>query len=238
MVGILGKKIGMTQIFKDGGQIVPVTIVAAGPCSILQLKTKQKDGYNAIQLGFEDTKASRLNKPLAEKFKKIKVSPKKFIKEISMLDVQGFRVGQCLDVSEFKPGDFVDIVGTSKGHGFQGGIKRWHWSGGPKSHGSMSHRAPGSIGASAFPSRVYKGHHLPGHMGNQKVTVQNLEVIQVDKEKHLLVVKGSVPGHRNSYLIIKKAKKKISKTEQKDAVDKKVQQQDKQGQNKSKQGKK
>jgi large subunit ribosomal protein L3 len=231
MEGILGKKIGMTQIFKDSGQIVPVTIVAAGPCSILQIKTKQKDGYNAIQLGFEDARTSKINKSLTKRFEKIKVSPKKFIKEIAIQDVKGFQVGQNLDVSLFKPGDFVDIVGTSKGHGFQGGIKRWHWSGGPKSHGSMSHRAPGSIGASAFPSRVYKGHHLPGHMGNQKVTVQNLEVVQVNKERHLLVIKGSVPGHKNSYLIVKKARKKIPITEQKNTV---VQQQGKAEKNKSK----
>lgn len=208
MFGILGKKIGMTQVFGKDGGVIPVTVIESKPCSVLQLKTKQSDGYNAIQLGFEDIKDSRVKKPLREKFKKIKVTPKKLIREISVQDPKNYRVGQNIDVAVFSPGDFVDIIGTSIGRGFQGGVKRWHWSGGPSSHGSMSHRAPGSIGASAFPSRVHKGHHLPGHMGNQRVTVQNLEVIKVDKDNNLLLVKGSAPGHKNSFLIIKKSKKK------------------------------
>lgn len=208
MVGILGKKIGMTQVFGQDGQVIPVTVIESKPCSILQVKTKQSDGYNAIQLGFEDIKDSRINKPLREKFKKIKVTPKKLIREISVQDPENYQVGQNIDLAVFSPGDFVDIIGTSIGRGFQGGVKRWHWSGGPSGHGSMSHRAPGSIGASAFPSRVHKGHHLPGHMGNQRVTAQNLEVIKVDKDNNLLLVKGSAPGHKNSFLIIKKSKKK------------------------------
>ena len=179
----------MTQIFGEEGQVIPVTVIESGPCSILQVKTKEKDGYNAIQAGFKD----------------------KFIKEMQVANPASYKVGQNIDVAQFSVGDFVDIAGTSKGKGFQGGIKRWNWSSGPKSHGSMSHRAPGSIGASAFPSRVLKGHHLPGHMGNQKVTVQNLEVIKVDKDNNLLVVSGSVPGHRNCFLIIKESKKKKSK---------------------------
>lgn len=211
MTGILGKKIGMTQVFGEDGQVIPVTAIASGPCSVLQIKTKKSDGYNAIRLGFEDIKDSKVKKPLREVFKKIKVTPKRFIKEIPVENPENYRIAQNIDVAQFCPGDFVDIVGTSKGRGFQGGIKRWHWSGGPKTHGSMSHRTPGSIGASAFPSRVYKGHHLPGHMGNQRVSVQNLEVIKVDKENNLLVLKGSVPGPLNSYLIIKKAKKKKPK---------------------------
>lgn len=186
MSGILGKKIGMTQVFREDGRVMPVTVIATGGC-ILQIKTKEKDGYNAIQLGFED---------------------KRFIKEIPVCDPQNYKVGQDIGMMQFSPGDFVDIAATSKGRGFQGGIKRWHWSRGPESHGSMSHRAPGSIGASAFPSRVYKGHHLPGHMGNKKVTVQNLEIVKVDKDNSLLVVSGSVPGHNNCCLIIKKSKKK------------------------------
>ena len=198
----------MTQIFREDGQIVPVTIIAGEPCCVLQVKTKAKDGYDAVQLGFEDTKEMKVNKPQREKFKRIKVAPKKFIKEICVLNPEEYKLGSNIDTTVFQPGDFVDIVGTSIGRGFQGGMKRWNWSGGPKGHGSMSHRVPGSIGASAFPSRVHKGHHLPGHMGNQRVTVQNLEVVKVDKENNLLVVKGSVPGHKNSYLIINKSKKK------------------------------
>jgi large subunit ribosomal protein L3 len=208
MTGILGKKIGMTQVFGENGQIIPVTVIESGPCYVLQIKTEKSDGYGAIQLGLGEKKESRVKKPLREKFKKVKVTPKAFIKEICVPDPKEYQIGQDIDVGLFKRGDFVDIEGTSIGRGFQGGIKRWHWSGGPKSHGSMSHRTPGSIGASAYPSRVYKGHHLPGHMGKQRVNVQNLEVIKVDKAHNLLAIKGSVPGHKNSYLIIKKAKKK------------------------------
>ncbi|MBU4140838.1 MAG: 50S ribosomal protein L3, partial [Candidatus Omnitrophica bacterium] len=176
MIGILGRKVGMTQVFRKDGRIMPVTVIESGPCSILQIKTKEKDGYNAIQLCFAD----------------------RFIKEVPVQDPGNYKAGQNIDATQFCPGEFVDIIGTSIGRGFQGGVKRWHWKGGPKSHGSMSHRSPGSIGASAFPSRVFKGHHLPGHMGNRKSTIQNLEVIKVDKDNNLLVVGGSVPGHKNS----------------------------------------
>lgn len=217
MSGILGKKLGMTQIFKEDGKALPVTVIESKPCCVLQVKTKESHGYNAIQLGFEDTNESKVNKPLRGMFKKIKVSPKKFIKEIPMQEQENYKVGQNIDVTIFNPGDFIDIVGTSKGRGFQGGVKRWHWKGGPKSHGSMSHRVPGSIGASAYPSRVYKGHHLPGHMGNRKVTIQNLEVIKVDKDNNLLVVNGSVAGHKNCILIINKSKKKKPKMVKKEA---------------------
>ena len=208
MNGLLGKKIGMTQIFREDGQVIPVTVIESGPCSILQIKTKEKDGYNAIQLGFEEVAETKIKKPLKNKFKKIKVKPTKLIREIKVSDPENYKIGQNLEVTQFAPGDFVDIIGTSIGKGFQGGIKRWNWSGGPESHGSMSHRAPGSIGASAYPSRVYKGHHLPGHMGNKRTTIQNLEVVKIDKDNCLLAVKGSVPGHKNCYLIIKRAKKK------------------------------
>lgn len=228
MVGLLGKKIDMTQIFGDGGKIIPVTVIESGPCAILQIKTKESDGYDAIQIGFADAKEKRIKKPQKEKFNKIKVTPKKFVKEIYVTDPKSYKVGQNLDLTVFQAGDYVDIVGTSKGKGFQGGVKRWHWSGGPKSHGSMSHRVPGSIGASAYPSRVYKGHHLPGHMGNQRRTVQNLEVIKIDKANNLLLIKGSVPGHKNNYLIIHKSKKKkpkpqVKKTEEKQQDQKKEQ---------------
>jgi large subunit ribosomal protein L3 len=145
---------------------------------------------------------------LRGKFEKIKLNPKKIIREIRVDDPQNYKVGQSIDVTQFNTGDYVTITGTSKGRGFQGGIKRWNWSRGPESHGSMSHRAPGSIGASAFPSRVHKGHNLPGHMGSQKVSIQNLEVVKVDKDNSLLVVKGSVPGHANCYLLIRTGRKK------------------------------
>jgi large subunit ribosomal protein L3 len=211
MIGILGKKIGMTQVFDKDGRVIPVTVIESADCSVLQIKTEKTDGYNAIQFGLESVKESKVKKSLGKRFKKIKVSPKRVIREIPVNRIEDYKVGQVVDVAVFKPGDFVDIVGTSKGCGFQGGIKRWHWKRGPMSHGSMSHRAPGSIGASAYPSRVVKGHHLPGHMGNQKVSVQNLELITVDKDKNILIVKGSVPGHNNSYLTIKKAKKRASR---------------------------
>lgn len=198
----------MTQVFREDGQILPVTVIETGPCCILQIKNKATDGYNAVQLGFDQIKDSKISKPQREKFKKINVAIRRFVKEIQIENPQDYQVGQAIDVTQFKPGDFIDIIGTSIGKGFQGGIKRWHWSGGPSGHGSMSHRVPGSIGASAFPSRVLKGHHLPGHMGNQRITVQNLEILKVVRDSNLLVVKGSTPGHKNSYLIIKKSKKK------------------------------
>ena len=207
MVGILGRKIGMTQVFKEDGEIVPVTVIEGGPCCVVQIKAKKTDGYNAIQLGFEEVKASKLSKPLREKFKKIKAAPRKFIREFIVADPKDYQLGQHIDVTQFSPGDFVDVVGTSRGMGFQGGVKRWHWKIGAKSHGGMSHREPGSIGASAYPSRVFKGHHLPGQMGNQRVTIQGLEVVKTDKDNNLLVVKGSVPGHKNCYLIIKESRK-------------------------------
>jgi len=208
MLGILGKKIGMTQIFKEDGLCVPVTAILAGPCSVVQIKNKENDGYDAVQLGFCDQKEHRVVKPQLSHFKKAKVHPKKFVREIAISDGEKFEIGQTIDVEIFKEGDFVDITGKSIGKGFQGGMKRWGWSGGPKTHGSMNHRRPGSIGATTTPGRVVKGHHLPGHMGNDKVTVQNLEVIKVDKENNMLMVKGAVPGHKNGYLIIRKAIKK------------------------------
>lgn len=217
MNAILGKKIGMTQVFTKDGQVVPVTIIEGGPCCIIQVKNKERDGYNAIQLGFGETKEKRVTKPLLAKFKKLKTTPRKFIKEIRVEDLKDYKPGQDIDVSIFTIGDYVDVVGTSLGKGFQGGMKRWGWSGGPKTHGSMSHRRPGSIGASAYPSRVFKGHHLPGHMGHQRVTLQGLEVVNIDKENNLLVVKGSVPGHDNGYLIVKKSTRKKAKVVKKEA---------------------
>jgi large subunit ribosomal protein L3 len=202
MTGILGKKIGMTQVFSDDGKLVSVTAIEAGPCPVLAIKEK------SIQLGFDLAKENRLKKPLLGYFKKINVAPRKFIREILKEPNKEYKVGEELKVDLFEPGDFLDITGTSKGKGFAGGMKRWNWSGGSRTHGSTSHRRVGSIGSSTTPGRVWKGHHLPGHMGNCKVTLQNLQVVKVDLQNNLLLVKGAVAGSKDSYLIIKKAKKK------------------------------
>lgn len=202
MSGILGKKLGMTQIFTDDGSLVGVTAIEAGPCPVLAVKEK------SLQLGFDTVKETSFNKPAIGFFKKINVTPRKFIREVLKAPNTEYKVGQELTVELFKAGDFVDVIGVSLGKGFQGGMKRWHWRGGPQTHGSTSHRRVGSIGSTTTPGRVWKGHHLPGHMGAIRTTLQNLKVIKIDLEKNLLLVKGAVPGHKNSYLIIRKAKKK------------------------------
>ena len=206
-VGILGKKLGMSQIFRDDGRVIPVTVIEAGPCNVLQIKTKTKDGYDAVQIGFGEKKEKNLNKPDLGKFKKINVTPKRFVREIRTSPDQKFELGQQVKVDVFAAGDAVDVVGTSIGKGFQGGMKRWHWKGGKRTHGSTSHRRPGSIGSSTTPGRVIRGHHMPGRMGGDIVTIQNLEVVKIDPENNLLVVEGAVPGPTNSLLVIKKAKK-------------------------------
>src|SRR3989338_6248755 len=193
--GILGKKIGATQLYTEDGRLVPVTVIEAGPCTILQVKEPSKDKYMALKLGFENKSEKRTTKPDMGNFKKANSTPKRFVKEIRVKSVEGYKPGDEIKVGIFQKGSFVDITGTSKGKGFQGGIVRWNWTGSWRGHGSMHHRRIGSIGASSFPSRVVKGHHMPGHLGNERVTVQNLEVIEVDADKNLLVVKGTVPGH-------------------------------------------
>lgn len=203
MIGLLGKKVGMTQIFNERGDFIPVTVIEAGPCPILAVKEK------SIQLGFlKITKEKRVRKSAKGFFDKIKVAPLKFIKEVSKDPAVEYKVGDEIKADLFKAGDFVDVSGVSKGKGFQGGMKRWHWAGGPETHGSTSHRRVGSIGSSTTPGRVIKGHHMPGHMGDEKVTVQSLRVVKVDAENNILVVKGAVPGCKNSYLVITKAKKR------------------------------
>jgi large subunit ribosomal protein L3 len=202
MAGILGKKIGMTQVFTEGGDRVCVTVIEAGPCPVLAVKGK------SIQLGFDVAKDNRMSKPLAGFFKKINVPVRKFIREIPKDPAREYKIGEELKADMFKTGDFVDISGISKGKGFQGGMKRWHWKGGMATHGSTSHRRVGSIGSTTTPGRVWKGHHMPGHMGNIGVTVQNVRVVKVDADNNILLVKGAIPGHKNAYLIIKKAKKK------------------------------
>ncbi|MFC2144498.1 50S ribosomal protein L3 [Acidobacteriota bacterium] len=204
MTGILGKKIGMTHIFTDDAKQLGVTVIEAGPCLVLSVKEKN------IQIGFDNVKEKSLNNALLGYFKKISAKPLKIIREVSRDSKKEYKVGQELKADIFKVGDFVDVTGTSIGKGFQGGVKRWHWKGGPASHGSMSHRRIGSTGSSATPSRVLKGHHQAGHMGAARVTVQNLKVVKVDTENNLLLVEGAVPGSKNGYLIIRKAKKKKS----------------------------
>jgi large subunit ribosomal protein L3 len=205
MIGLLGKKIGMTQVFTEDGRMVGVTAIEAGPCPILAIKEKN------IQIGFDLVKESRVKKPLLGYFKKLKLAPRKFIIELPKETGREYKIGEELRADLFKPGDFVDVIGTSIGKGFQGGMKRWHWHGGPQTHGSTSHRRVGSMGSTTSPGRVFKGHHLPGHMGDQRVTLQNLKIIKVDLQNNILLVKGAVPGHKNSYLIIRGAKKKINK---------------------------
>ena len=205
MPGILGKKLGMTQIFAEDGKMVNVTAIEAGPCPVLAVKEK------TIQIGFDETKEKSLKKPISGYFKKINITPRKLIREVLKEPAGEYKVGQEVKVDLFKPGDFVDVTGISIGKGFAGGMKRWNWQGGPQTHGSTSHRRIGSLGSTTTPGRVWKGHHLPGHMGNHRVTTQNLKVVKVDPENNLLLVKGAVPGHKNSYVIIKKAKKKQNK---------------------------
>ncbi|MCM8800313.1 MAG: 50S ribosomal protein L3 [Candidatus Omnitrophica bacterium] len=202
MTAILGKKIGMTQVFNSKGEFVPVTVVEAGPCLVLSIKDKK------VQVGYEFVEERKLKKPILGIFKKLGLSCCRIIKEIPKDTNREYKVGEEIKVNIFKEGEFVDVTGISKGKGFQGGVKRWGWSGGPKTHGSMSHRRIGSLGSSTTPGRVLKGHHLPGHMGVRKVTIQNLELVKVIPDKNILLIKGAVPGHRNSYLIIRKSKKK------------------------------
>ncbi len=202
MTGILGKKLGMTQVFDESGRMWPVTVVEAGPCCVVQVKTREKDGYEAAKIGFSEVKkAKNLNKPLGGIFKKIGTKPYKIMKEFPMGNL---KVGEILTVERFKKGDVLSISGVSKGKGFQGVMKRHNYAGGPGSHGSMFNRAPGSIGASSFPSRVWKNKGLPGHMGSERVTVKNLRVVDVKAEQNLLLIFGAVPGSQGTYLEIRK----------------------------------
>lgn len=201
--GILGKKIGMTQVFDETGKVIPVTVIEAGPCVVVQKKTVEKDGYSAIQVGFEDIKENKLNKPLRGHFAKHGVKPKRYLRELRLKDADKYEVGQEIRVDIFSPGERVDVTGISKAKGFQGVIKRHGKQRGPMSHGSMYHRRVGSMGSNTFPARTFPGKKMPGRMGGQRVTVLNLQVVKVDPERNLLLVKGSVPGNKNSLLIIR-----------------------------------
>ena len=208
MKGILGRKVGMTQIFDERGEVIPVTVIEAGPCFVTQVKAPERDGYAAVQLGFEEIKPKRLTRPQLEHLSKNQLPPLRHLREIRVGDVSQYEEGQKIRVSIFDVGDRVDVTGISKGKGFAGVVKRHGFGGGPKTHGqSDRHRAPGSIGAGTTPGRVYKGLRMAGRMGNARVTVQNLQVVLVDPERNLLGVKGAVPGAKNGLLVIEEARK-------------------------------
>lgn len=209
MKGILGKKVGMTQIFNEVGEVVPVTVIEAGPCYVTQVKTEEKDGYNAIQIGFGEVKLRKLNKPQQGHLRNL--APLRHLREIRTDDAGSYEVGQQVNVGIFAAGQRVDITGTSKGRGFAGVVKRHGFRGGPKTHGqSDRHRAPGSIGSTSTPGRVFRGLRMAGRMGGERVTVQNLEVVRVDLDRNLLLIKGSVPGRRGGLLLIRDAVKSKS----------------------------
>jgi large subunit ribosomal protein L3 len=207
--GIIGRKLGMTQVFGEGGNVVPITVVEAGPCAIVQIKTKEKEGYNALQLGFSKKKPRRVNRPRAGHFQKSGTGPYYVLKEFPVDEIGEYTVGQEITLKNFKVGDFVDVIGTSKGRGFSGVIKRHGFRGSHGSHGTHEYfRHGGSVGSSAFPSRTFKGLRMPGHFGNGRTTVQNLTIADIKLEQNLLLIKGAVPGATNSFVIIKEAKKK------------------------------
>ena len=199
--GLIGKKIGMTQIFNEEGKVIPVTVIEAGPCVVSQVKTEETDGYNSIQLGFGAIKESKVNKPERGHFTKANIAPARYLREFRVDSIEDVKVGDELKADIFMAGDKIDIQGTSKGKGFQGVIKRHGQHRGPMGHGSMYHRRPGSMGSTSTPGRVFKGKKLPGHMGAETVTIQNLEVIKVDLDKNIILVKGSVPGAKGLSLI-------------------------------------
>lgn len=207
MQNILGRKIGMTQIFTEDGLLLPVSVIEAKPMFVTQIKTVEKDGYNAVQVGFDEKKKSRTNKPALGHFKKSGVEPKKVLKEFKVDSVEGYELGQEINLSVLEEGMTVDVVGTSKGKGTAGTIKRWNQSRGPETHGSKYHRGPGSIGAASYPARVIKGTHMAGRMGGERVTVQNLELVKVDVDRNLLLIKGAIPGPKGSLVVVKKAVK-------------------------------
>jgi large subunit ribosomal protein L3 len=201
MTGILGKKLGMTQIFTEDGMACPVTVIEAGPCCVIQVKTLDTDGYESVKIGFSEIDSKRLNKPLSGVFKKAGLKSYRVLREYPM---SGLKVGDFVTVEKFAQGDNVSVSGVSKGKGFQGVMKRHHYAGGPGSHGSMFNRAPGSIGQSSYPSRVWKNKGMPGHMGSEKVTVKNLKIIDVNTDQNLLLILGAVPGAKGSLVEIKK----------------------------------
>ncbi len=204
---ILGKKIGMTQIFTEDGRLIPVSVIEAGPCRVVQKKTEEVDGYKAVQVGFENKKERKANKPEQGHFKKAGVPVMKYLKEFKLENAAELNVGDELTVAQFEAGELVDVTGTSKGHGYAGTIKRWGTHRGPMTHGSHYHRGPGSLGACSDPSRVFKGKKMPGHYGVDKVTIQNLDLVKIDSERNLLLVKGSIPGPKGGLVVVRNAVK-------------------------------
>jgi large subunit ribosomal protein L3 len=206
VTGILGRKVGMTQLFREDGTVEPVTVIQAGPCVVVQAKTAARDGYDAVQLGLVEERPARVAKPIAGAYKKAGVPPTRVRREVRVVaGGEPLKAGDPVLVSVFADGDRVDVVGTSRGHGFQGVVKRHHFRGGDATHGSMFHRAPGSIGASSYPSRVVKGMRAAGRMGGERVTVRNLRVARVDVENNLLLLRGAIPGASGGYVIVRKA---------------------------------
>jgi large subunit ribosomal protein L3 len=215
--GLIGRKVGMTQVFSEDGSHVPVTVIEAGPCVVIGIKTAESHGYDALQLGF-GAKKKNVSKPSAGLFKKANVAPMQVVREVRLEKtekLQGYQVGQALTVEMFAPGELVDVVGVTKGKGFQGGVKRYGWYGGDATHGSMFHRAPGSIGASSDPSRVWPGHHLPGRMGGDRRTVLNLSVVRIMPEQNLVLVRGAVPGANGTLVMLRKSVKATKAQQQK-----------------------
>lgn len=207
--GLIGKKLGMSQIFADDGRRISVTVIQAGPCVVTQKKTAGKDGYDAIQVGFEEADPAKINRPELGHAKASGKSGFKTLREFRFDEVDAYSVGDVVGADQFAEGDLVDVVGTSKGKGFQGVIKRWGFKGGRASHGSRFHRAPGSIGASAYPSRVFKNQGMPGQLGNAQITVQRLQIVRVDAKNNLLMIKGAVPGAKNGVVIVKDSVKAV-----------------------------
>lgn len=206
--GLIGKKIGMTQIFDEAGNVIPVTVVEAGPCTVTQIKTVENDGYQAVQVGFGDVKVSRVNKPMKGHFDKADVAPKKTLKEFRLENIDGIEVGNILKADTFEVGEIVDVKGTSKGHGTAGAIKRWNFSRLRMTHGTgPNHRHAGSLGACSSPSRVFKGKKMAGHYGHETVTVQNLKIAKVDEENNLIAIKGAIPGPKGGIVVIADAVK-------------------------------
>lgn len=221
-IGLLGKKLGMTRVFDENGTIIPVTVILAGPCPILQIKTVTKDGYDALQIGFDPrTGEKNVTRPMLGHFKRAGTAPQRLVREFRLDAVDGFAAGQSLDLSLFENGELIDVTGVSKGRGFAGPMKRHNYSRGPESHGSMYHRVSGSMGASADPSRVLPGKRLPGHMGAVRCTTQNLKVVTIDRENNLILVRGSVPGHENGYVMLRKSVKAARRQQSRAAAGKK-----------------
>lgn len=202
---ILGRKLGMTQVWDEEDNVVPVTVIQAGPCVVSQVKSEATDGYDAVQIGFGDIKASRVNKPMKGHFAKAGVEPMRYLREVRVDNAADHKVGDVVSVADFESVKNVDVTGTSKGKGFQGTIKRWNFACGPITHGSRNQRRPGSIGQCAYPARVRKGLHMAGHMGHERVTVKNLKLVRIDPEQNLMLVKGAVPGPKNALVQIRMA---------------------------------